>query len=92
VLAPRGAPLPITTTGYRSHFLPAEELATEGGPVAFVTAWLDREANSKAWEKTEFAWRQLSLDLTAPVPARSARPPARTPARPARRRPGQGNA
>jgi hypothetical protein len=61
VVSPKGAPLPITTTGYRSHFLGADELADAGGPAAFVTAWLDREARSKDWSRTEFAWRQGDL-------------------------------
>src|SRR5690606_12406208 len=58
VLSPKGAPLPITGTGYRSHFLDAAELAAAGGTVAYVTAWLDREAKTKAWAKAEFLWRQ----------------------------------
>lgn len=61
VTSPKGAPLPITTTGYLSHFLDADHLAAAGGPVAFFVAWLDREAASKAWAKTEFAWRQGDL-------------------------------
>jgi hypothetical protein len=50
-LTPKKAALPITGTGYRSQFLPALELINAGGPVTFVTAWLDREAKSKDWQK-----------------------------------------
>ncbi len=61
VLSPEGAPLPITETGYLSHFLSADEVAGAGGAVSYFTAWLDREARSKAWAETEFAWRQGDL-------------------------------
>ena len=61
LLAPMDAPLPITRTGYLSHFLDEEELAKAGGPVAFFLAWLDREARTSAWAKAEFTWRQLEL-------------------------------
>lgn len=50
-VAPVKAALPITETGYRSHFLPPLELINAGGPVTFVTAWLAREATSTAWQR-----------------------------------------
>jgi hypothetical protein len=50
-IVPAKAPLPITETGYRSHFIAPLELMNEGGPVTFVTAWLDREARTKDWLK-----------------------------------------
>jgi len=34
------APHPISKTGYRSHFIRREHIEEEGGPVAYVTAWL----------------------------------------------------
>lgn len=55
------APIPITETGYLSHFIATVELVNAGGAVTFVTAWLDREASSKAWRKREFARRQGDL-------------------------------
>lgn len=61
VLAPKGAPVPITETGYLSHFIDADELAQAGGPVAFFSGWLNREASSKRWQKREFRWRQGDL-------------------------------
>jgi hypothetical protein len=61
VVSPKGAPLPITGTGYRSHFLDAELIAKAGGPVAFFQRWLDSEATTKAWAKAEFKWRQGDL-------------------------------
>ena len=59
--APERQPLPITETGYRSHFLPAHAVDDEGGPVAFVLAWLDHEAASPEWKAAELSARQLSL-------------------------------
>ena len=35
------SPHPISETGYRSHFCPRELVEDAGGPVAFVTAWLE---------------------------------------------------
>ena len=61
VVSPKGAPLPITGTGYRSHFLDAELNAKAGGPVAFFQRWLDSEATTKAWARSEFKWRQGDL-------------------------------
>ena len=61
VVSPKGAPLPITSTGYLSHFLDEADLTAAGGPVAFFLAWLHREASSKAWHRAEFAWRQGDL-------------------------------
>lgn len=61
VVSPKGAPLPITTTGYLSHFLDEDALKQAGGPVAKFLAWIEREASSKAWAKTEFAWRQMKF-------------------------------
>ena len=61
VVTPKGAPVPITTTGYLSHFLDEDLLAKNGGPVAFFLAWIEREARTPKWAKTEFKWRQLEL-------------------------------
>ncbi|MBL3566757.1 hypothetical protein JMM59_17330, partial [Rhodovulum sulfidophilum] len=33
--------LPVTETGYRSHFLPVGIVAEHGGAVPFVSAWLE---------------------------------------------------
>ena len=86
VKAPKDAPIPITTTGYRSHFLPPGLIVAAGGPVAFVTRWLDSEATSKAWAKTETKWRQLCFDLVMPKLLPERREP-RAAARPVRRKP-----
>jgi hypothetical protein len=61
VMAPKGGMLPVTETGYRSHFIAAAELAAAGGPARYVLAWLDREARTKRWQETQFRWRQLDI-------------------------------
>jgi hypothetical protein len=43
-LAARRYPSPVTVTDFRLHFIPAGTEAEHYGAVAFVTAWLDREA------------------------------------------------
>lgn len=58
---PRRAALPITESGYRSHFLEAVELINAGGPVTFVEAWLARESSAEAWRKRELARCQGDL-------------------------------
>jgi len=61
-LTPNKAPLPITETGYLSHFHPVGTVEALGGDVvAQMIAWLDEEAQSPQWRKREEAARQLSL-------------------------------
>ena len=60
-ISPKRAPLPITETGYRSHFLPPGEVEQAGGPASFARAWLDHEARTPAWRKAEAKRRQLDL-------------------------------
>ena len=57
------APLPVTTTGYRSHFINGETALAEFGddPVAIVLWWLDEAAKSKEWQDQVDAARQYSL-------------------------------
>lgn len=59
--SPERAPLPMTETGYKSHFLDIGEVEAAGGPVAYVTAWLEQEANSDDWREREESTRQMSL-------------------------------
>lgn len=60
-IAPKNAPLPITETGYRSHFLSPLELINAGGAVTFVEAWLAAECKGKAWTKAATAAAQGDL-------------------------------
>ncbi len=56
-----GEKLPITETGYRSHFIARAELELFDGAEDFVWQWLDKSAMSKDWQKYLRDSRQLSL-------------------------------
>ena len=43
-------PLPITTTGYRSHFLPTDLEVDREDVVAFLNNWLETAAQSQEWQ------------------------------------------
>ena len=61
-IAPEGAALPITGTGYRSHFVPIGTVEAHGGDVvAQVTAWLEEEAAKPEWLAHIEASRQSEL-------------------------------
>ena len=60
-VAPECAPLPITETGYRSHFIPACDVIADGGPLAYARAWLDHEAATPAWKSQAEGARQGTL-------------------------------
>ena len=89
-LMPRKAPLPITGTGYRSQFVSPLDLINAGGPVSFVTAWIERNAKSKMWTKAAtakaqgdlFQWAEAKSEVGARRNAKPAKPAAK--ARPAR--------
>ena len=53
--------LPVTETGYRSHFIANAELALFGSLEDFVRQWLDTAATSKEWQKYLKDSQQLSL-------------------------------
>ncbi|MEJ7927826.1 hypothetical protein WG908_13810 [Sphingobium sp. AN641] len=57
-IAPAGAPLPITATGYRSHFIPIGTVDVHGGD---VVAQLDEEATKPDWRAHIEASRQGEL-------------------------------
>ncbi len=54
-------PLPITETGYRAHYTSRADVEHLGGPVAYVEAWLDAMAQTKAWKRTAQGGHQLAL-------------------------------
>ena len=61
-IVPKGAPLPITSSGYRSHFHQPGTVESNGGDiVAQVIAWLDEEAAKSEWLAHVETSRQLSL-------------------------------
>lgn len=51
ITTPDRSPLPITKTGYRSHFTSRAAVEDAGGPVAFVAALLDEAALSPEWRR-----------------------------------------
>lgn len=60
-VAPERAPLPVTETGYRSLFINPQAVMDEGGPLAFVGAWLDCEARNPEWRAQQESARQFAL-------------------------------
>tara|TARA_R110002096_G_scaffold188216_2_gene368094 strand:- start:154 stop:483 length:330 start_codon:yes stop_codon:yes gene_type:complete len=60
-IEPERAPLPITETGYRSHFVHEPVVVEWGGPEALVRALLDDAAKSAEWKELEESRKQLSL-------------------------------
>jgi hypothetical protein len=58
---PKRTALPITETGYRSHFLTAESVDAAGGAVAYVLDALVEAATHPAWKAKSAAQRQLAL-------------------------------
>lgn len=49
------APLPVTETGYRSHFMAKGTVADHGGAVGFVVTWLDHEAACQSWRGAQLS-------------------------------------
>ncbi len=48
--------IPVTDTGYRSHYVSVGTVEHYGGAVAFVTAWLDHEAESTGWSNDQLSF------------------------------------
>jgi hypothetical protein len=53
--------LPITETGYRSHFIAPEQIAEFGTAAEYVLAWIDRASQSQKWKQKDADTRQLPL-------------------------------
>jgi hypothetical protein len=60
-IAPTGIPLPVTETGYRSHYVYPLSVRNAGGVVSYVRRWLDSEATTKTYLRALERWRQLDL-------------------------------
>lgn len=56
-----GGKLPVTETGYRSHFTSAAAIAEYGGAKDYVRAWLTEAAQSKTWKDHISKEGQLTL-------------------------------
>ena len=89
---PKRAALPITETGYLSHFIDRQELRLAGGPLQFVKSWLQCEERSKEWVKRDHAARQADLfqwaDANAEIGKRKASRGGKRPAAKPRKRRG----
>lgn len=59
--SPERAAIPITETGYRSHFVCESNIIEAGGAAAYVRTWLDQDAQSPEWKTQAIAARQGSL-------------------------------
>jgi hypothetical protein len=53
--------IPVTETGYRSHFIHRSAIEPFGSAEAYVRTWLDQEAQSPSWRTYVEASRQLTL-------------------------------
>lgn len=60
-ITPEKAALPITETGYRSHFTGSNDIEEAGGPVPYVQQWLDAASRTREWRDYQDKSRQLSL-------------------------------
>ena len=57
-----GDPLPITETGYKSHFFgPVEPVMSNDEVIEMIVRWLDKEAASPSWQTYLLQSKQLSL-------------------------------
>lgn len=62
-ITPERAPLPVTETGYRSHFFYSEEIHSEAEIKRMVTDWLDEEAQSREWKAYQAEMKNQQLIL-----------------------------
>lgn len=53
--------LPITETGYRSHFTSKKEIEMYGDAESYVLKWLNQESQSKEWQDYFLSSQQLTL-------------------------------
>ena len=53
--------LPITGSGYRSHFMDERDFADYSDITTYVLEWLDHEAQSKNWKNYVADQNQLKL-------------------------------
>ena len=56
-----GEPMPITETGYKSHFVITDNPPCLEDVILFVTDWLDQETKSKSWLEYSENSKQLTL-------------------------------
>lgn len=56
-------PIPITETGYRSHFMPQADLDKWSDPKEFVLAWLEDASASVEWKRIWDARQQFNFQF-----------------------------
>ena len=61
VIAPKREPLPITETGYLSHFVIDSSVPNAKAGLAFFLEWINQEAKTRRWQKLDCKRRQLDL-------------------------------
>lgn len=61
ITSDRKLPIPITETGYRSHFLSRHEIEIHGNAEGYVKAWLEEAVRSPEWKAFLQNGNQLSL-------------------------------
>lgn len=61
VQAQNREPLPIAETGYRAIIIRTEAMDDYGGPVHFVSSWLDELADTREWKAAQADRRQGRL-------------------------------
>ncbi len=64
VIAPKREPLPITATGYLSHFVVDKSIRNAKAGLVFFLDWIEREAQTRVWQKADNKRRQLDLFAT----------------------------
>lgn len=57
----RRHPLPMTETGYFSHFIPPQVVDDAGGAESYVEQWLNHANQSPAWKHNLDQFRQPML-------------------------------
>jgi len=70
VLQPEKHPLPITETGYKSHFIHRAIVEEFGGAIEFVLAWLDHESEKPVWNEMQENSNRPPNPLMQLLPAR----------------------
>ena len=60
-IQPEEAPMPISHTGYRSHFFNPTKVEEFDNPVSYILQWLDDAAKSTEWIELQESLNQLSL-------------------------------
>jgi hypothetical protein len=60
-IRPAKARLPITDTGYLSHFFPADSIEADCDIMELLRIWLDERSQTKEWNAYIESTMQLSL-------------------------------